>query len=128
DHFDLHRGIRCQDASGEALGGDTCRVHANGRRRGDHHSLADGGDVRRRAAGARPGSASGRGGGSAMSIPSKGGAIVFERVEKRFGNVTALHPIMLEVEAGEFLTLLGPSGSGKTTLLNIASGFLDADA
>jgi spermidine/putrescine ABC transporter ATP-binding subunit len=63
-----------------------------------------------------------------MNLRGKGGAIVFENVEKRFGGVQALHPIQLEVRAGEFLTLLGPSGSGKTTLLNIASGYLDADA
>jgi spermidine/putrescine ABC transporter ATP-binding subunit len=63
-----------------------------------------------------------------MNLRGKGGAIVFENVEKRFGGVQALHPIQLEVRAGEFLTLLGPSGSGKTTLLNIASGYLDADS
>jgi ABC-type Fe3+/spermidine/putrescine transport system ATPase subunit len=63
-----------------------------------------------------------------MSVQGKGGSIVFDNVEKRFGSVRALHPFNLEVRAGEFLTLLGPSGSGKTTLLNIASGYLDADA
>jgi spermidine/putrescine ABC transporter ATP-binding subunit len=63
-----------------------------------------------------------------MTLPGKGGSILFENVEKRFGGVQALHPIQLDVRAGEFLTLLGPSGSGKTTLLNIASGYLDADS
>lgn len=33
----------------------------------------------------------------------------------------------LDIEPGEFVTLLGPSGSGKTTALNITAGFLDAD-
>src|SRR5579862_1013859 len=34
-----------------------------------------------------------------------------------------LHDINLEVQEGEFLTLLGPSGCGKTTLLRLISGF-----
>ena len=53
--------------------------------------------------------------------------VSFRQVSKSYGAVTALRPLDLEIQPGEFLTLLGPSGSGKTTLLNIAAGFLDPD-
>jgi ABC-type Fe3+/spermidine/putrescine transport system ATPase subunit len=46
-----------------------------------------------------------------------------EGVTKRFGGVTALHEVDLDVADGEFITLLGPSGCGKTTLLRIVAGF-----
>ena len=46
-----------------------------------------------------------------------------ENVGKRFGDQTVLASISLDVEQGEFLTLLGESGSGKTTLLRILAGF-----
>src|SRR5438093_10526296 len=44
-------------------------------------------------------------------------------VSKRFGELTAIEDISLEIRQGEFLTLLGPSGSGKTTLLRLIGGF-----
>ncbi len=37
-------------------------------------------------------------------------------------NVTALNSISLDIQGGEFLTLMGPSGSGKSTLLHIIAG------
>ena len=43
---------------------------------------------------------------------------------KRFGPYKALDAVDIDVEAGEFLTLLGPSGSGKTTLLMAIAGFV----
>lgn len=42
---------------------------------------------------------------------------------KRFGEVTALDRLDLEIAAGELFFLLGPSGCGKTTLLRAIAGF-----
>ena len=42
---------------------------------------------------------------------------------KRYGEVTAVDAIDLEIDHGEFFTLLGPSGSGKTTTLRMVAGF-----
>lgn len=47
-----------------------------------------------------------------------------QNVTRRFGNFEAVHDVSLEVEAGEFFTLLGPSGCGKTTLLRMIAGFV----
>jgi len=55
-------------------------------------------------------------------------AIAIECVAKRFGAVTAVAGISLDVRDGEFFTLLGPSGCGKTTLLRMVAGFADLDA
>ena len=51
------------------------------------------------------------------------GFLRLEGVSKRFGEHAVLESISLDVEQGEFLTLLGESGSGKTTLLRILAGF-----
>ena len=45
-------------------------------------------------------------------------------VTKKFGDFTALHALDLEIQEGEFLTLLGPSGCGKTTTLRLIAGFI----
>ncbi len=48
--------------------------------------------------------------------------VVFENVTKRFGRVTAVENLTLEIEDGEFIVLLGPTGAGKTTTLRLAGG------
>jgi ABC-type Fe3+/spermidine/putrescine transport system ATPase subunit len=60
-------------------------------------------------------------------MSARGQSVRFSGVSRSFGPVRALSTTDLEVNAGEFLTLLGPSGSGKTTLLNIAAGYLAPD-
>jgi putative spermidine/putrescine transport system ATP-binding protein len=55
-------------------------------------------------------------------------AISVRSASKRFGMTVVLDKVSLDVEEGQFVTLLGPSGSGKTTLLNIIAGFTTPDA
>ena len=50
------------------------------------------------------------------------------RLRKTFGDVAAVDAIDLEIERGEFFTMLGPSGSGKTTTLRMIAGFERPDA
>ena len=47
-------------------------------------------------------------------------------VEKRFGSNLVVRKMNMEIQEGEFLTLLGPSGCGKTTTLRMIAGFEDA--
>ncbi len=44
-------------------------------------------------------------------------------LRKRYGDVTAVDGVDLEIGRGEFFTMLGPSGSGKTTTLRAIAGF-----
>src|SRR6187401_1874638 len=50
-------------------------------------------------------------------------AVRLESVTKRFGAVTAVDDLDLELRDGEFFAMLGPSGSGKTTVLRLIAGF-----
>ncbi len=64
-----------------------------------------------------------------MSADSaQSGGLAITGLVKRYGTVEAVAGIDLEIQRGEFLTLLGPSGSGKTTLLMMIAGFQDATA
>ncbi|MGX1500230.1 spermidine/putrescine transport system ATP-binding protein [Labrenzia sp. MBR-25] len=58
-------------------------------------------------------------------MTSPGIAVSVDRVVKRYGSVTALHGVSLDIRENEFFTLLGPSGCGKTTLLRAIAGFED---
>ena len=57
-----------------------------------------------------------------------GPCVVLDSVTKRFGELTAVDAIDLDIAEGEFFTMLGPSGCGKTTTLRMIAGFEEVTA
>ena len=55
-------------------------------------------------------------------------ALSITNLTKRFGSVTAVDGIDLDVPAGSFFGLVGPNGAGKTTTMRMATGLLRPDA
>jgi len=49
--------------------------------------------------------------------------LTLESVTKRFGGLTAVRAVSLEVRVGDLLGIIGPNGAGKTTLFNVISGY-----
>ena len=61
----------------------------------------------------------------AVRVPEGRGdpVVVLDQVVKRFGVVTAVDHLSLDIARGEFFSMLGPSGCGKTTTLRMIGGF-----
>ncbi len=65
--------------------------------------------------------------GGTGTVGAGDGSVELIDVLKRFGAVTAVDALNIQVQPGEFLSLLGPSGCGKTTTLRMLAGFEDPD-
>jgi multiple sugar transport system ATP-binding protein len=54
--------------------------------------------------------------------------VTFDHVTKKYGEVTAVEDLNLEIHDGEFMVLVGPSGCGKTTSLRMIAGLEEITA
>lgn len=61
-----------------------------------------------------------------MTNTDQKGTVRFQNVVKKYGAVTALSGLTIEIKKGELVTLLGPSGCGKTTTLRLIAGLESA--
>src|SRR5688572_15346081 len=68
-------------------------------------------------------------GTSALRLAAQQGdnQLVVEGVSKKFGGVTAVQGVSLDVPRGAIVSIIGPNGAGKTSLLNMISGFYKPD-
>jgi multiple sugar transport system ATP-binding protein len=55
-------------------------------------------------------------------------SVTIEQVRKQYGAVPVIHGVSVDIEDGEFVTLVGPSGCGKSTLLRMLAGLEDISA
>ncbi|MBD2326221.1 ABC transporter ATP-binding protein [Alkalinema sp. FACHB-956] len=55
-------------------------------------------------------------------------AISIQNLQKRYGDVTAVQDISLEIQSGEIFGILGPNGAGKTTTLRCLCTLMQPDA
>ena len=62
-----------------------------------------------------------------MSASPAAVMLSLEHVTKRFGGLTAVRDVTLEVRAGDLLGVIGPNGAGKTTLFNLIGGYYRPD-
>jgi branched-chain amino acid transport system ATP-binding protein len=63
-----------------------------------------------------------------QGTPSTGPVLAARSLTVRFGGITALDAVSIEVADGEVLGIIGPNGAGKTTLFNAISGFVRAQS
>ncbi|NIO06108.1 MAG: ATP-binding cassette domain-containing protein [Proteobacteria bacterium] len=53
--------------------------------------------------------------------------LIANNLQKKFGNLVAVHDLSFEVKEGEILGMMGPNGAGKTTVFNLLTGILKPD-
>jgi ABC-type branched-subunit amino acid transport system ATPase component len=62
------------------------------------------------------------------AMPDRGVRLECRNIVRRFGGLTALDGVDLDIEAGSAVGIIGHNGAGKTTLFDVISGFLAPDA